>query len=100
MPTWPRFVREQPRTIEAKLRMLCFGWMVAGTKGWAALRAPDVTGLETLAGFAYMPSTLAKLVSALAISGARTPFLETVGRHWHQVARTHSLSPSRRRPQR
>lgn len=86
VPTWPRFVHEEPETIDAKLRMLTFGWMVAGTKGWASLRAPDVAGLETLTGFAYMPSTLAKMVSALAISGAGTPLLETVGQHWHTIA--------------
>jgi hypothetical protein len=93
VPTWPRFVREQPRTLDAKLRMLSFGWLVAGTKGWAALRTPDAAGLEALTGFAYMPSTLAKLVSALAISGAGTPLLETVGRHWHGVAQTHFGEP-------
>lgn len=86
VPTWPRFVHEEEHSIDAKLRMLSFGWMVATTKGWAALRAPDVAGLEALTGFAYMPSTLAKMVSALAISGAGTPLLEAVGQHWHEVA--------------
>jgi hypothetical protein len=88
VPTWPRFVHEEAATIEAKLRMLTFGWMVATTKGWAALRAPDVAGLEALTGFAYMPSTLAKMVSALAISGAGTLLLEAVGQHWHALAQS------------
>lgn len=93
VPTWPRFVHERPETIDAKLRMLTFGWLVATTKGWAALRAPDAAGLDSLTGFAYMPSTLAKFVSALAISGAGTPLLETVGRCWHAVAEKHFGEP-------
>ncbi len=86
VPSWPRFVHERPRTIAPKLKMLTFGWLVAGTKGWAALRAPDAAGLKTLTGFAYMPSTLAKLVSALAISGAGQHLLEGMAKRWHEVA--------------
>jgi hypothetical protein len=93
VPTWPRFVRERAATLDPKLRMISLSWLVAATKGWAALRSPDATGLEPLTGFAYMPSTLAKLVSALAISGAGTPLLETVGQHWHHVAQTHFGEP-------
>jgi hypothetical protein len=91
--SWPRFVRERSETLDPKLRMLTFGWMVAGSKGWDSLRAPDVAGLSALTGFAYMPSTLAKFVSALAISGAGEPMLETVGRHWHEVAQTRWQEP-------
>jgi hypothetical protein len=93
VPSWPRFVHEQPDTIDAKLRMLVSGWMVAGSKGWDALRAPDVAGLESLTGFAYMPSTLAKFVSALAISGAAQPLIEAVGRRWHEVAQERWQEP-------
>jgi len=93
VPTWPRFVHEQPETIDPKFRMLSFGWMVAGTKGWNALRAPDVAGLEGLTGFAYLPSTLAKFVSALAISGAGELLLTTVAQHWHTVAQAHFSEP-------
>ena len=89
VPSWPRFVHEQRETIDAKLRMLVFGWMVAGSKGWDALRAPDVVGLTSLTGFAYMPSTLMKFVSALAISGADQPLIEAVGRRWNEVAQAH-----------
>jgi hypothetical protein len=93
VPTWPRFVHERAATLDPKLRMLSLGWLVADTKGWDALRAPDAAGLEALTGFAYMPSTLAKFVSALAISGAGPRLLETVGQHWHQVAQTHFNEP-------
>jgi hypothetical protein len=93
VPSWPRFVAERPETIDAKLRMLVFCWMVAGSKGWDALRAPDVASLESLTGFAYMPSTLAKFVSALAISGAAQPLIEAVGRRWHEVAQEHWQEP-------
>jgi hypothetical protein len=86
VPSWPRFVHEQPETIDAKLRMLVFCWMVAGSKGWDALRAPDVAGLASLTGFAYMPATLAKFVSALAISGAAQPLIEATALRWHEVA--------------
>jgi hypothetical protein len=86
VPSWPRFVHERPETIDAKLKMLVFCWMVAGSKGWDALRAPDVAGLASLTGFAYMPSTLAKFVSALAISGADQPLIEATARRWHDVA--------------
>ena len=91
--SWPRFVQEQRESIDAKLKMLVFGWMVAGSKGWDALRAPDVAGLESLTGFAYMPSTLAKFVSALAISGAGQPLLEATGRRWHEVAQERWAEP-------
>jgi hypothetical protein len=93
VPSWPRLVHEHAETIAAKLRMLVFGWMVAGSKGWDALRAPDVVGLESLAGFVYMPSTLAKFVSALAISGADQPLLVAVGQCWHKVAQKHWQEP-------
>jgi hypothetical protein len=93
VPSWPRFVQERRETIDAKLRMLVLGWMVVGSKGWDALRAPDVVGLESLAGFVYMPSTLAKFVSALAISGADQPMIEAVGRRWHEVAQEHWQEP-------
>ena len=93
VPSWPRFVHERPETIDAKLRMLVVGWMVAGSKGWDSLRAPDVAGLATLTGFAYMPSTLAKFVSALAISGAGDAMLEAVGRQWHDVAKARWQEP-------
>ena len=84
--SWPRFVRERRETLEPKLWMLTLGWMVTSTKGWDALRAPDVAGLEPLAGFAYLPATLAKLVSALAISAAGPRLLEAMGKRWHEVA--------------
>ena len=86
VPSWPRFAHEKRETLDPKIRMLVFGWMVAGTKGWDSLRAPDVAGLASLTGFAYMPSTLSKLVSALAISNAGPALLNVVGRHWHGVA--------------
>jgi len=93
VPTWARFVHERAATLEPKLWMISVSWLVAATKGWAALRSPEAAGLEPLTGFAYMPSTLAKIVSALAIAGAGTPLLETVGQHWHQVAQTHFDEP-------
>lgn len=86
VPSWPRFVHERKETLDAKIRMLTFSWMVSRTKGWNALRAPEASGLEPLTGFAYMPSTLAKLTSALAISGAGPRLLERVGVHWHEVS--------------
>lgn len=93
VPDWPRFMDERPKTIDAKMRTLTFSWLVARTKGWAALRAPEAAGLEPLTGFAYLPSTLAKFVSALAISGAGTRLLETVGQRWHEVAQDHFDEP-------
>jgi hypothetical protein len=93
VPSWPRFVHEQPQTIDAKLRMLVFSWMVAGSKGWDSLRAADVAGLESLTGFAYRPATLAKFVSALAISGADQPLIDATARHWHEVAQARWAEP-------
>jgi hypothetical protein len=89
VPTWPRFVQEGAQSLGAKVRMLTLGWLVAESKGWDALRAPAAAGLEPLTGFSYMPSTLSKHVSALAISGAGDPLLLTVGNHWHHVAQQH-----------
>lgn len=93
VPSWARFTHERPATIDAKLRMLVVAWMVVGSKGWDSLRAPDVAGLTALTGFAYMPSTLAKFVSALAISGAGEVMLEAVGRQWHEVAKARWHEP-------
>ncbi len=93
VPSWPRFVHEQEGTIDAKLRMLVFAWAIVGSKGWDALRAADVVGLESVTGFVYMPSTLAKFVSALAISGAAQPLIEAVGRRWHEVAQEYWQEP-------
>jgi len=86
VPSWPRFVHERRETIRPKLAMLTFSWISARSKGWASLRAQDVAGLAPLTGFAYMPSTLAKFVSALAIAGVGELLPETVGRNWHRVA--------------
>ena len=93
VPSWARFVHERPETIDAKVRMLVVGWIVAGSKGWDSLRAPEVAGLAALTGFAYMPSTLAKFVSALAIFGAGDAMLEAVGRQWHDVAKARWQEP-------
>jgi hypothetical protein len=86
VPSWPRFVHERRETLEPKLAMLTYAPLVSGTKGWDALRATDAAGLQPLTGFAYMPSTLAKMTSALAISGAGPRLLEAVGKNWHRVA--------------
>ena len=85
-PTWPRLVRERPETVEAKLRALTFAPLLPGGKGWSALRSPDFEALGYLAGYAYMPSTLEKFVSASAICGLGPDMLEASGSHWHQVA--------------
>jgi hypothetical protein len=86
VPSWARFAHERRQTLEPKLRTLVLAPLVSGTKGWSALRAPEAAGLGPLTGFAYMPSTLAKLTSALAISGAGPRLLECAGKHWYQVA--------------
>lgn len=87
VPAWPRFVWEGRETLKPKLEMLTLAPLVSETKGWDALRAPEVAGLETLTGFAYMPSTLQKLTSALALSGGGPRMLEAVGANWHRVAK-------------
>jgi hypothetical protein len=89
VPSWPRFVHERRETLLPKLWMLVLAPLVSSTKGWDALRAPEAAGLEPLTGFAYMPSTLAKLTSALAISNAGPRLLERMGIRWHEVAQEH-----------
>jgi len=84
--SWPRFVQERAPTIEAKLRTLVFEPLVSRVQGWDGLRATEATGLGPLTGFAYMPSTLAKFTSALAISSAGPRLLEVTGKVWHEVA--------------
>jgi hypothetical protein len=86
VPSWPRFVNEQPHTIAAKMRTLVFEPLVSRTQGWDGLRSPEAAGLAPLTGFAYMPSTLAKFTSALAISGAGPRLLASTGKVWHEVA--------------
>jgi hypothetical protein len=86
VPSWPRFVHEQRWTLEAKLAMVAYSPLVADTKGWDALLAPDAAGLVALTGFAYQPSTLAKFTSALAISNAGPRLLSAMGENWHRVA--------------
>ncbi len=89
VPTWPRFVQEGTQSLGAKMKMLTLAWLVAQSKGWDALRATTAGGLAPLTGYAYMPSTLSKYVSALAISGGGERLLETLGNHWHWEAREH-----------
>lgn len=86
VPSWARFVHERRETLLPKLWMMVLAPLVSGTKGWDALRAPKAAGLEPLTGFAYMPSTLAKLTSALAIANAGPRLLSQVGETWHKVA--------------
>lgn len=86
VPSWARFVHERRETLLPKLWMIVLAPLVSGTKGWDALRAPEAAGLEPLTGFAYMPSTLAKLTSALAIANAGPRLLSRVGTTWHEVA--------------
>ena len=85
VPSWPRFVHEDRDALAAKLWMLTVGWIASG-KGWEGLRAAQMTGLAPLTGYAYMPSTLAKMVSAMAISGLGPRLLRAVGEKWHEVA--------------
>lgn len=87
VPSWPRFAHERRETLELKLRTLALAPLVSETKGWDALRASAAAGLGPVTGYAYMPSTLAKFTSALAISGAGPRLLKRAGSHWHQVAR-------------
>jgi hypothetical protein len=86
VPSWARYVHEQRETLLPKLWMVVLAPLVSGTKGWDALRAPEAAGLQPLTGFAYMPSTLAKFISALAISNAGPRLLARMGKLWHQVA--------------
>lgn len=86
VPSWPRFVNEQAETIEAKVRTLVFEPLVSRSQGWDGLRSSEAAGLAPLTGFAYMPSTLAKFTSALAISGAGARLLDVTGKVWHEVA--------------
>jgi hypothetical protein len=86
VPSWPRFVHERPHTIHAKLLTLVFEPLVSRIQGWDGLRSPEAAGLAPLTGFAYMPSTLAKFTSALAVSGAGPRLLDAAGNVWHEVA--------------
>jgi hypothetical protein len=86
VPAWPQFVHESPAAIHGKLSMLGFCSVMEGTSGWGALRSPDMAGLGPLVGYAYMPSTLAKLTSAMAIAGLGPGMLVTLGEHWHGIA--------------
>jgi len=93
VPSWPRFVEERWETLEAKLAMMTYAPLVSGTKGWNALRASEAAGLLPLTGFAYMPSTLAKFTSALAISNAGPRLLDAMGSNWHHVAEKYWEEP-------
>jgi hypothetical protein len=86
VPASDRFTQEERRTIEPKVKMLTLSPLVSGTQGWDSLRAPDVAGLTPLTGFAYMPSTLYKMTSALAVHNVGERLLEAVGQCWHKVA--------------
>ena len=89
VPSWPRFVHERAATIDAKLRTLVFDPMVSRIHGWDGLRAAEAAGLAPLTGLAYMPSTLSKFTSALAVSGAGPRLLERSALHWNAVATAH-----------
>jgi hypothetical protein len=87
VPSWPRFVHESRRSIAPKVETLVLSWAITGTKGWDSLRAPYVAGLAPLTGYAYMPSTLSKMTSALAMSRAGDRLLTATGLRWHSVAK-------------
>jgi len=89
VPGWARFTHESRDSIAAKAETLMLSWAVAETKGWDALRAPVAAGLAPLTRLAYMPSTLAKMTSALAKSRAGDNLLAAVGLRWHAVATQH-----------
>jgi hypothetical protein len=86
VPSWARFVHATRETLEAKVWTVVLSPLVSQTKGWEALRAPEAAGLASLSGYAYMPSTLAKFSSELAVANAGPRLLEKVGMHWHGVA--------------
>ena len=88
VPSSARFVHEQPHTIEAKLKTLVFEPLVSRTPGWDGLRSPEAAGLGPLTGYAYMPSTLSKFTSSLAVAGAAPRLLAVSGRVWYDVAQT------------
>lgn len=83
---WARFTQENKKTLGYKNAMLVFMWMLVRGKGWDALREPGTEASAELTGFAYMPSTMAKYTSALAISGLGDALLETIGKRWDEVA--------------
>jgi hypothetical protein len=87
VPSWPRFMHERRDTLERKILNLTFEPLVNPSHGWDGLRAEGIAqGLAPLCGFAYMPTTLEKIASALAQSSAGPRLLSVVGSHWHQVA--------------
>jgi hypothetical protein len=86
---WARFTHEKEKTLRFKTATLVHMPAVVQGKGWDALREPGTEALEELTGFAYMPSTMAKYTSALAISGLGDALLETVGKQWHLTAQEH-----------
>jgi len=83
---WPRFVHERRETVRRKLMVLVLEPLVSRTRGWAGLRGPEMAGLEALAGYAYMPSTVSKLASALAQSTGGEVLLDRLGHRWNEVA--------------
>jgi len=85
-PDWPRLAHEKRETLDYKVRALTMGPLLASTKGWDALRAPELAALSYLAGFPYLPVTLSKFVSAAAICGLGPRLLSAMGRRCHQVA--------------
>ena len=85
-PNWPRLAHEKRTSLERKIRALTLSPLLASSKGWEALRAPELGALSYLVGYAYLPATLAKFVSASAICGLGPALLSAVGRRSHEVA--------------
>ena len=48
--SWPHFMHESRAAVESKLWMLALSPLVAGTKGWDALRAQEVAGARAADG--------------------------------------------------
>lgn len=83
---WPRFVHEGPETVRRKVATLVLEPLVSPLRGWAGLRAPQMAALEGLLGYAYMPSTVSKMTSALAQCGAGEVLLDRLGHRSEEVA--------------
>lgn len=81
------FIEQSRAAVFGKLGGLVYEAAVNPSLGWDGLRSPTAgEHLESLVGYAYMPSTLQKLASELSQLSTGPRMVGAVGARWHEVA--------------
>jgi hypothetical protein len=80
-------LKNDPEIMQAK--MLCMGLLplITERRGFDGLTGPAGEWLELLGGHAYMPATLDKTLTELALLNVGEALCATHGEQWHEISR-------------